>query len=380
MTAPAAAGASIDPVVAAPFRIGAGDKVATLGSCFAQHLSRMLAQDGFTFLVTERFTGAPGTTDDGYGVFPARFGNLYTARQLLQLFDRAYGLFRPRDRWWKGRGGGVIDPFRSRIQAGGFDSVEALEADRVRHLAAVRKMFEACDVLVFTFGLTEYWAAAGDGAVFPLAPGAASPEPPERPYRFGNFSVAEVVRDVEAFLDRFLSVNRSARILLTVSPVPLVATHEDRHVLVSTVASKSILRAAVEEVCRAHPEIGYFPLLRDRHRPPGGRPVLRPQPAAGDAGGRRPCPGDLPPPLLRRGDRRRHPGGRRGATDGRAAAGTSGPAPPARCRDRRPPVSARARRARRPLRRARRRDLRRGGHRPRPRGRRLIRSAVIADS
>jgi hypothetical protein len=259
VTAPAAAGASIDPVVAAPFRIGAGDKVATLGSCFAQHLSRMLAQDGFTFLVAERFTGAPGTTDEGYGVFPARFGNLYTARQLLQLFDRAYGLFRPRDRWWKGRGGGVIDPFRSRIQAGGFGSVEALEADRVRHLAAVRKMFEACDVLVFTFGLTEYWAAAGDGAVFPLAPGAASPEPPEGPYRFGNFSVAEVVRDVEAFLDRFLSVNRSARILLTVSPVPLVATHEDRHVLVSTVASKSILRAAVEEVCRAHPEIGYFP-------------------------------------------------------------------------------------------------------------------------
>jgi hypothetical protein len=41
--------------------------------------------------------------------------------------------------------------------------------------------------------------------------------------------------------------------------VPLVATHEDRHVLVSTVASKSILRAAVEEVCRAHPEVGYFP-------------------------------------------------------------------------------------------------------------------------
>jgi hypothetical protein len=119
--------------------------------------------------------------------FPARFGNLYTARQLLQLFDRAYGLFRPRDRWWKGRGGGVIDPFRSRIQAGGFDSVEALEADRVRHLAAVRKMFEACDVLVFTFGLTEYWAAAGDGAVFPprfrrRQPGAAGRTLPLRQF------------------------------------------------------------------------------------------------------------------------------------------------------------------------------------------------------
>jgi hypothetical protein len=153
----------------------------------------------------------------------------------------------------------VIDPFRPRIQAGGFDNVEALEADRIRHLAAVRRMFETCDVLVFTFGLTEHWAAEADGAVFPLAPGVASPEPPEGPYRFGNFSVAEVVRDFETFLDRFRPVNRKAHILLTVSPVSLVATHEDRHVLVSTVASKSILRAAVEEVCRAHPGIGYFP-------------------------------------------------------------------------------------------------------------------------
>lgn len=254
----ARAAEGVDPVVAVPFRIAPGDRVATAGSCFAQHLSPVLAGEGFTFLVTERFTGAPGTLDEGYGVFPARFGNVYTARQLLQLFDRAYGLFRPEDRCWPGRGGGFIDPFRPRVQADGFPCRESLEADRARHFVATRQMFERCDVFVFTFGMTEYWAAE-DGAVFPLAPGVVSSDPTGGPYRFGNAGVAEVVRDFEAFLAKLREVNRRARIVLTISPVPLIATFEDRHVLVSTIASKSILRAAVEEICRTHEGIAYFP-------------------------------------------------------------------------------------------------------------------------
>jgi hypothetical protein len=44
-----------------------------------------------------------------------------------------------------------------------------------------------------------------------------------------------------------------------VSPVPLIATFEDRHCLVSTIASKSVLRAAVETLVRRDPKIEYFP-------------------------------------------------------------------------------------------------------------------------
>ena len=78
------------------------------------------AAQGFRYLVTEEFAATPGTVDEGYGAFPARFGNLYTARQLRQLIDRAYGMFRPQARAWALPGGGVADPFRPRIQAGGF--------------------------------------------------------------------------------------------------------------------------------------------------------------------------------------------------------------------------------------------------------------------
>ncbi len=93
-----------------------------------------------------------------------------------------------------------------------------------------------------------------------LAPGVVSPglDPPGSGLiASGNAGVAEVVRDIEAFFGRLREVNRRVRVVLTVSPVPLLATFEDRHVPVSTVASKSILRAAVDEICRAHDDIAY---------------------------------------------------------------------------------------------------------------------------
>jgi hypothetical protein len=54
-------------------------------------------------------------------------------------------------------------------------------------------------------------------------------------------------------------VNPLSKVILTVSPVPLVATASDRHVLAATLYSKSVLRVAAEEVSRAHAQVYYFP-------------------------------------------------------------------------------------------------------------------------
>ena len=47
--------------------------------------------------------------------------------------------------------------------------------------------------------------------------------------------------------------------ILTVSPVPLVATAAGKHVLVATTYSKSVLRVACEEVCQKAADVMYFP-------------------------------------------------------------------------------------------------------------------------
>lgn len=254
--------AAFDPVVNASFTITPEDAVVTAGSCFAQHVARFLAANGFNFLVTEPVNPVIDPkigSAFNYGLFPARYGNLYTARQLLQLLRRAFGLFTPICEAWDGPMGGVVDPFRPQIQPGGFVSAHELALDREVHFAAVRKAFEELDLFVFTLGLTESWKDTRDGAVYPLAPGVAGGAYDPAIHRFHNFTVEETAQDMQAAIDFIRRINPRARIIITVSPVPLNATAIDRNVFTSTTYSKAVLRVAAEQICAGNDACDYFP-------------------------------------------------------------------------------------------------------------------------
>ena len=254
--------ADVDPVVSFPFRLTHAQPVVTAGSCFAQHISRYLKKAGFNYLVTEPghpVLGERIATAFNYGVFSARFGNVYTSRQLEQLFRRAYGTFIPEETVWERPDGRLVDPFRPTIQPGGFRTRQELDADRQQHLAAVRAAFERLEVLIFTLGLTECWAATADGAVFPVAPGVAGGAFDPARYTFLNLGVDEVVADMTTFIASLRRVNPAARVILTVSPVPLSATALNRHVLVSTTYSKAVLRVAAEMLVNSLANVSYFP-------------------------------------------------------------------------------------------------------------------------
>lgn len=240
---------ALDPAASEPFRITRTEKIATAGSCFAQHVARALRDSGFRFLETE----------SGGDSFSARYGNIYTTRQLAQLFERAYGRFRPSLTAWSRPDGRWVDPFRPRVEPAGFGSPDAVAAERDRHLAQVRDLFETLDTFVFTLGLTEGWRHVADGAALPLAPGVAGGEWEAERYGFVNASVVEMVADMTGFVDALRAVNPQARIILTVSPVALVATYEDRHVLTANTYSKAALRVVAEEVRAARENVIYFP-------------------------------------------------------------------------------------------------------------------------
>lgn len=254
--------AQVDPVVRAPFQISRHTPIATAGSCFAQHIGRVLAAEGCNYLVTETAPAGLSRTAAHraqYGIFSARYGNLYTTAQLFQLFGRAYGRFVPQEPAWLRPDGRVLDPFRPEVEPEGYATEDDMLAARAVHFAAVRRMFEECEVFVFTLGLTEGWRSRADGAVFPLAPGVSGGHfDPER-HEFVNFSMREVLADLQRFKARLLQVNPTVRMIITVSPVPLMATYEDRHIMVSTAASKAILRTVAEEFVRADPQVWYFP-------------------------------------------------------------------------------------------------------------------------
>jgi hypothetical protein len=255
--------ADLDPVGRFDLSLGKSTKVATAGSCFAQHIARHLRQSGYHYYVAE--AGHPILPREvrdrhNYGKFSARYGNIYTARQLVQLMRRAWGEFFPAEDFWLQAEGVYLDPYRPTVQPGGFVSLAEMHADRRQHLQAVRTMFENLEVFVFTLGLTECWINAEDGAVFPLCPGVEGGVFDSERHRFMNQTVSEVMADMCEVIDRLSIINPQARVVLTVSPVPLMATAEPQaHVLSATTYSKSVLRAAAGELCARYAHVQYFP-------------------------------------------------------------------------------------------------------------------------
>ncbi|RZJ91278.1 MAG: GSCFA family protein [Brevundimonas sp.] len=245
------------------FDISPTDRVACAGSCFAQHIGRQLRRRGFNYLDMEK--APPALSDDrhlsfGYGMYSARFGNIYTARQMLQLYKQAFGLFTPATGVWKQADRRYFDPLRPSIEPNGFGSAREVQALReTQHLPAVKRMFQKANVLVFTLGLTEAWMDAADGTVYPVCPGTVAGEFDAEKHVFKNFRFGEILADMTELIEALKVVNPTLRILLTVSPVPLTATAAGHHVLAATTYSKSVLRAVAGELYETYDHVDYFP-------------------------------------------------------------------------------------------------------------------------
>jgi hypothetical protein len=97
-----------------------------------------------------------------------------------------------------------------------------------------------------------------DGTVYPTAPGTLAGSFDPDLHAFRNLRHGEVLADMAAFWALLKEVNPGA-LLLTVSPVPLVATASEGHVLPATVYSKSVLRAVAGDLAADHADIAYFP-------------------------------------------------------------------------------------------------------------------------
>lgn len=235
-------------------------KIATAGSCFAQHIGRVLRQRNLDYMDCEPCPALlrPQAERFGYSLYSCRYGNVYTTRQLIQLFDEAFGQRVPEDIIWE-KDDRFFDALRPGIEPDGFSSADEVRTMRQQHLAAVRQMFENLELFVFTLGLTEYWANRADGTAYPTAPGVIAGSYDPDAYEFVNMRVRDVIEDLETFRDRLMQVNPKAEILFTVSPVPLAATASDDHVLVATTYSKSVLRASAGEMAQTYDNVHYFP-------------------------------------------------------------------------------------------------------------------------
>lgn len=220
-------------------------RVSVIGSCFAANFRSWLIEHGYNFCQFE---------DGPFAAFGSlRTGPLFNTGSVRQLAEWAYRGFDAAEATWN-VGGRLCDPYRKYIS---WPSELDMHAEREAHFAAVRAMVAESDVLILTLGLSEVWRSRQDGRCFYLVPppGVLDLDKHEHALQ----TVDECIADVERFYAIVREHNPALRLVVTLSPVPLMATYFDRHAVVSDAVSKATLRTALHWFCQNHPEVIYFP-------------------------------------------------------------------------------------------------------------------------
>ncbi|MEM8698362.1 MAG: GSCFA domain-containing protein [Pseudomonadota bacterium] len=235
--------------------------IVTAGSCFAQHIGEALTRARCRLIDTEAMPEmVPDAVARGFGYrqYSARYGNIYTPRQLRQLLAEIDGDHRPADAVWE-KNGRFYDALRPAVEPEGLDSAELVAEHRRLHLARAQAAFAQAELFILTLGLTEAWMHLGSGTVYPTAPGTIAGSYDQEKVSFHNFSFAEILEDLRAIRARLHAYKPETRMLLTVSPVALTATASGAHVEVATAYSKAVLRAAAGQMVSECADVDYFP-------------------------------------------------------------------------------------------------------------------------
>lgn len=226
--------------------------IASMGSCFAREIRKVLIQEGYNYITEE--THHPAAVHAS-----AAWERLYNTFSMRQVFEYTFEEWEPRLRWWQApKSRQVQDPYRRIIL---YPSVEEANADFERHKNHSRLALERAEVLILTLGLTEVWQDREDGSVICLPSGPYVNEGGDMSrYEFRVSRYNENLENLEAIHTIMAAHNPGCTLLVTVSPVHLWATfRQDADVISASCNSKSTLRAAADEFAGRHENVVYFP-------------------------------------------------------------------------------------------------------------------------
>ena len=246
-----------EPLIHPEFSFTRADSIYAIGSCFARGIeSTLVGMDYKVESFTDRFDDVPmrtkGTTRLGY----MNKYNTWAIRQELQwALDpqqpwSAESLVPIDDGRW-------VDPHMN-------PTLEFADRDEMLRrriiIQEITQKVTDCRVVVITLGLIEIWRDNQTGLYLNMTP---SPEMMRNsPGRF-SFEVLDYQQNranLDAIHQTLTAFGRpDMEIVVTVSPVPLMATFTMRDVVIANTFSKSMLRVAAEEWAVSQPNVHYFP-------------------------------------------------------------------------------------------------------------------------
>jgi GSCFA family len=233
------------------FRIDPGDVFFCIGSCFARVIERQLRYRNFD-VASMRCHGEH--QEAGIG---ANGVNKYTTMSMLNEFRWVLAGEPFPDAAIVADGDGYRD-----LQLG--DSVHPVSLERARERRVeLREYFgrlRESDVIVLTLGVVEVWYDSVAGIHLNRAPGRDMVHAMPGRFHVRTTNYAENAAALSAAIDLIAEHGKpGARVIVTISPVPMHRSFAEADVLAANVYSKSTLRAAAGDVVRGRPNADYFP-------------------------------------------------------------------------------------------------------------------------
>lgn len=225
-----------------------------IGSCFARNIERILAEKNSNVLSSQ--IELPQSVVERV-VDPTAVMTKFTTRSMLtevkltltgqELPDHGLIEVHP-DRFW--------NPQLHRLLL--LDKQLALKV-----ISSVRKtvnLIRDADVVFITLGLTEGWWDKVLGVPLNGPPIDWRHAKKTGRFEFKNSNFDENRNQLNELIALIKKYSRKdVRIILTVSPVPLLRTFSDCDIIVSNSYSKSVLRTLAQEASENDPLIDYFP-------------------------------------------------------------------------------------------------------------------------
>lgn len=232
-----------------------------IGSCFANELRAALGKKGFGIY--------PKPATDVHHLFPkaiqrpASWGpwddrvhlQFYNTFSLRQEFEKAFGLWTqaPDDYYTVVQAGETQywDPYRRSIYA---DSLADIHAISQAQDATMKQGIMDADAIVITLGLIETFKRKNDGRVTCQY---------NRHFvdhvEYHQSTFAENYDNIKTICDLYFKAFPNKKIVLSVSPIALTQTFNDRDVVVANTESKSMLRTVAAEIDRNYENVIYWP-------------------------------------------------------------------------------------------------------------------------
>lgn len=246
------------PAVEPRFRIKKTDRMFAVGSCFARGIEAALKKSGLQIESAaadfDRFEVA-----ENRKLAPLTFTNKYTTYSILNELTWALepGAAFPEASLVDLDAARCIDPHVSPALKL-VDRAGTLERRRV--ITDVTRRIKDCQVLFLTLGLVETWYDTRAGVHLNATPIKEMMDLHPKRYEFARSNYLQNLDNMERLHELLAAHGHpELRIIVTTSPVPMIATYSGRDVVVANSYSKSTLCAVAQDWAEAHENVQYFP-------------------------------------------------------------------------------------------------------------------------